>query len=69
MAYKEHEQRVVDEFTELCDKLDKLIAFLVKGKPTFIDDVQWKLLQEQHTAMEQYMEILNTRITYFKDIK
>ena len=39
-----HEQRVVDEKEQLKERRDKLIEFLQKGQPSFIDDKNWALL-------------------------
>ncbi|WP_335969790.1 crAss001_48 related protein [Acinetobacter bereziniae] len=33
-----HEQRVVEEKDQLKERLDKLMDFLQKGQPKFIDD-------------------------------
>ena len=60
-----HEQRVVDEKEQLKERLDKLMEFLQKGKPTFIDDKNWVLLQEQLDAMNWYYTILTYRIELF----
>ncbi len=60
-----HEQRVVEEKDQLKERLDKLLAFLQKGKPEFIDDKNWALLQEQYDAMNWYYTILISRIDLF----
>lgn len=60
-----HEQRVVEEKDQLKDRLDKLIDFLQKGQPSFIDDKNWQLLKEQCDAMNHYYTILITRIDLF----
>ena len=60
-----HEQRVVDECTQLKTRLDALQQFLQVGQPSFIDDTNWALLQEQYDAMNWYYTILTTRIDLF----
>lgn len=60
-----HEQRVVEERGQLKDRLDKLIDFLQKGQPAFIDDKNWQLLKEQADAMNWYYTILSSRIELF----
>ena len=63
---KPHEQRVVDEKNELKDKVLKLEDFLMKGKPSFIDDNNWELLEGQLEVMSAYLCILEKRISLFK---
>ncbi len=60
-----HEQRVVEEKDQLKERLDKLRDFLQKGQPTFIDDKNWALLNEQHDAMNWYYTLLVSRIELF----
>ena len=66
MSIQPHEQRVIDEKTQLKDKLDKLLEFLQKGQPSFIDDKNWALLNEQYDAMNWYYTILASRIELFE---
>lgn len=60
-----HEKRVVEEKEQLKERLDKLVEFLDKGQPEFIDDKNWALLQEQREAMNLYHLILIDRIELF----
>ena len=60
-----HQQRVVDEQTELADRLAKLTDFLSKSQPSFIDDAEWQRLTNQHMHMNEYNEILIDRINHF----
>ena len=60
-----HEQRVVEEKDQLKERLDKLLDFLQKGQPTFIDDKNWALLGEQYDAMNWYYTLLVSRIELF----
>lgn len=60
-----HEQRVVEEKDQLKERRDKLIEFLQKGQPSFIDDKNWALLNEQCDAMNWYYTILLSRIELF----
>ena len=66
MSIQPHEQRVIDEKTQLKDKLDKLLEFLQKGQPSFIDDKNWALLNDQYDAMNWYYTILVSRIELFE---
>ena len=64
-VYQEHEQRVIDEKTELQKKLNALFEFLKKGQPDFIDDKNWQLLDKQYQSMSDYNETLKQRIELF----
>ena len=66
MSIQPHEQRVIDEKTQLKNKLDKLLEFLQKGQPSFIDDKNWALLNDQYDAMNWYYTILGSRIELFE---
>lgn len=61
-----HQQRVVDEQTELQDKLTKLAEF-IKQSPIFagLDGNQQGLLKAQLGAMHAYGEIPTLRIAAF----
>lgn len=61
-----HQQRVVDEATELKDKVNKLNAF-ISGSDVFrgLDSLQQGLLMAQVGAMNAYLQILNLRIASF----
>lgn len=65
MKYKDHEVRVIDEQKELDAKLSSLIIFIDKGRPSYIDDKNWYLLQQQYLSMFDYNEILKKRIELF----
>ncbi len=54
--------RLVDEQTQLEEKLNKLNDFLMSEKVKKIDDVQKALLQVQATAMNTYNQCLKERI-------
>lgn len=60
-----YQQRVVDEKSELDDKLDKLAKFI--GSPSFtsLDKEEQMLLICQKVAMRIYSTILEDRITAF----
>ncbi|WP_414632335.1 crAss001_48 related protein [Acinetobacter sp. UBA6526] len=53
------------EQLELTQKLDALENFLNKGQPSFIDNEQWALLQEQQKHMDAYNDVLAERIALF----
>lgn len=59
------QDRVRLEQRELYTKLDALENFLDKGQPSFINDEQWALLQEQQKHMDAYNDVLVKRITLF----
>ena len=59
------QDRVRLEQRELHTKLDALENFLDKGQPSFIDDEQWALLQDQQKHMDAYNDVLVKRITLF----
>lgn len=61
-----HQQRVVDEQTELQDKTAKLAEF-IKLSPIFsgLESTQQGLLKAQLGAMQAYGEILALRIASF----
>ncbi len=59
------QDRVRLEQLELTQKLDALENFLDKGQPSFIDDEQWTLLQEQQKHMDAYSDVLAKRIALF----
>lgn len=59
------QDRVRLEQRELYTKLDALENFLNKGQPSFIDDEQWALLQEQQKHMDAYNDVLVKRIAPF----
>ena len=61
-----HEQRVIEEYKQLNERLEKLGELLVKGKPDFIDDATWDLLNEQFEPMDWYRTVLAKRIRLFK---
>ncbi|ENW78224.1 hypothetical protein F909_03910 [Acinetobacter sp. ANC 3929] len=59
------QDRVRLEYQELKERRDKLIEFIQKGQPDFIDDKGWALLNEQCDAMNWYYTILGSRIELF----
>ncbi|CNL92863.1 crAss001_48 related protein [Yersinia aleksiciae] len=61
-----HQQRVVDEASELSDKLVKLIAFIEESNIyQSFESTQQTLLRAQTGAMRAYLEVLNLRIDSF----
>jgi len=61
-----HQQRVVDEKTELDDKREKLGAF-IQTNPIFgkLDEAERERLVRQHSCMTEYSDILGERIAAF----
>jgi hypothetical protein len=65
VPYKAFQQRVVDENTELEEKLTKLTAFLEGQVFATLDKEDQVLLQAQWTAMHEYWRVLGLRIRRF----
>ena len=61
-----HQQRVVDEKTELDDKLGKLNAFILTS-PVFaqLQNEEKERLQRQFSIMRDYTSVLGERIDAF----
>ena len=61
-----HQQRVVDEHTELKSKA-KLLSHFIGVNPIFetLDEKEQELLREQNDVMWLYVEILGKRIAAF----
>ena len=60
-----HEQRVVDERTELIDKITKLHAFFRTEIFKNIQEEDQNLLEEQVQLMMNYSDVLLKRIARF----
>jgi hypothetical protein len=62
-----HQFRVVEEWVELCSKLNKLHDFLTDKPPAYskVSSVELELLKEQLNAMLTYEKILATRINLY----
>jgi len=61
-----HQQRVVDEKSELDDKREKLSAFKASNPLYFkLPDDEQHRLSRQLSVMTEYSEILGERITAF----
>ena len=54
--------RLVDEYNQLEEKLNKLDAFLMSDKVDSVADVQNALLYVQAAAMNTYLQCLRERI-------
>lgn len=65
MSLLPHQQRVVDEKTELDGKLEKLGAFLGSSVFEKLPQTERYLLSKQRELMGGYSEILRERISYF----
>lgn len=55
-------QRVVDEKTELDDRLEKLLDFYDKPEFRALDVEMQKLMSEQITHMTEYSRVLHSRL-------
>lgn len=62
-----HQQRVVDEYAELAERLRKLGKFITDTPAVFLalPLEEQDLLHQQHAAMTQYHDILVQRIAGF----
>lgn len=65
-AHAPHQQRVVDEKTELGTKAQALSQF-ISSNPIFekLDAAEQERLREQNDVMWRYFEILDARIAAF----
>ena len=65
-ALPPHQQRVIDEYNELRDRLTKLDAFILDN-PVFLTlpEAEQGRLKRQSHAMGLYADILSERITHF----
>jgi CRISPR/Cas system endoribonuclease Cas6 (RAMP superfamily) len=61
-----HQQRVVDEKSELDDRIGKLRTFIVES-PIFVklDSAEQNRLNRQYSHMRAYSDILGERIAAF----
>ena len=60
-----HQQRVVDEKTQLSEKLDKLETFTGTGVFAGLDPAEQSRLQRQFLIMQLYEQVLAERISAF----
>lgn len=60
-------ERLQIEFDETYERLNKLNDFLSKGKPEYLSDDDWSLLQLQQQPMTQYCFILSVRLDNAKN--
>ncbi len=65
MTVLPHQQRVVDEKSELDERLAKLGAFVVTDTFNRLDSIERELLLEQEDAMNAYSDVLARRISNF----
>lgn len=54
--------RMQIEYDELGNKLIKLGEFIERGKPTFLNDKEWELLNKQREYMANYANVLLKRM-------
>lgn len=60
-------ERLVDEKTQLDEKIEKLEAFTLSDNFQKIEAVQMSLLNAQLFAMKTYSQILVERLAWLKD--
>ena len=66
---KAYKKRMVKEYHDLCDKINKLHKILIKDKAGTLDfepDCPIYLLKQQYEAMCEYAQILEIRAEYEK---
>ena len=68
MKMPDYIKRMITEKEELYDKVDKCINFITGEKFITLDGYQKELLIKQHSAMTNYLVILNARINYEKEL-
>lgn len=61
---KEHVKRMLNEITELNEKIKKLEKFFKGEEIKNVSDMGVILLQEQYHIMKSYLYVLNHRINY-----
>lgn len=66
MTLQPHQQRVVDEYDELCAKLDKLTKFIKGEVFKTVEPEEQTRLERQQAAMASYALILLHRIEAFQ---
>lgn len=62
---RDHEKRVVAEYRELAERLEKLTSFLTTKTFADLSEVDRYLLLEQRLHMTSYLDVLARRITRF----
>lgn len=62
---KLHERRVIVERDALAERLQRLREFLRSDTYRAIEPAQQGLLTRQHTAMVEYLAVLNERVALF----
>jgi hypothetical protein len=65
MTYAPHQQRVVDEKSELASKLEKLNTFISGTFFEGLPEAERIRLARQAVVMKDYLDILNDRIAAF----
>lgn len=63
---KDHEIRVVNEKTEVDDRIAKLVAFMMTETYSSLPPVDQGLLMVQIRSMRMYSECLGDRISRFR---
>lgn len=66
MSLQPHQQRVVDEKTELDEMLSKLLQFTTTAVFRDLEESEKGLLKAQAAAMQTYSSVLAARISAFK---
>jgi len=60
-------ERLIDEQTQLNDKIEKLDSFISNENFNKIDKVQQSLLSVQLSSMKTYYECLKERLTWLEE--
>ncbi|EXD24047.1 hypothetical protein J480_2017 [Acinetobacter baumannii 34654] len=54
--------RLYEELAQQVERRDKLHAFMLKGKPDDVTEVEWFQMADQLDVLADYVDILETRI-------
>lgn len=65
MTLEAHQQRVVEEYNQLANKLNALRSFLRTVKERDLSELEVDLLQQQYGIMAAYAKVLSERIELF----
>ena len=65
MSYEPHEQRVVEEHQDLCEKIKKLRLFFKTEIYATLPDEERSLMIDQNLHMSRYAGVLARRIELF----
>lgn len=62
---QEYQERVKQESEELCDRTEKLLAFIESPKYASVPEAEQRRLRRQMFIMSLYVDVLDERIAAF----